>query len=132
MKRLHVHVSVDDLDRGINFYNTLFNQDADVVKHDYAKWMLDEPAVNFAISEKCGKLGLSHLGFQVDDDDELEAIEKRLKQAELSGLKEENRNCCYAKSNKYWTTDPANIPWENFHTLESIATFGDSKEVDIR
>lgn len=131
MKRLHVHVTVDDLEKGINFYETLFAQDASVVKDDYAKWMLDDPAVNFAISTSCGKVGLNHLGFQVDSDEELHEIESRLKEAELSGTKEENKNCCYAKANKYWTMDPAKIPWENFHTLDTIPTFGDREEVAL-
>ena len=132
MKRLHVHVSVKDLDKGIGFYSTLFGHKADVIKDDYAKWMLDDPAVNFAISERCGKVGLNHLGFQVDSDTELAEIEDRLKEAEIEGHKEENRSCCYAKANKFWTKDPADIPWENFHTLEAIQTFGDSKETEIR
>lgn len=131
MKRLHVHVTVEDIEKGVNFYNTLFAQDASVVKEDYAKWMLDDPAVNFAISTSCKEVGLNHLGFQVDSDAELSEIEQRLKEAELSGLKEENRDCCYANSNKYWTMDPAKIPWENFHSLNSIPTFGESKEITL-
>lgn len=128
MKRLHVHITVEDLAKSVRFYSTLFAKPADVVKEDYAKWMLDDPAVNFAVSDRCGKVGLNHLGFQVDSDQELAEIETRFKQAEYTGLKEANRNCCYAKSNKYWTMDPANIPWENFHTLDSIPTFGESAE----
>lgn len=131
MKRLHVHVTVEEIEKGISFYNSLFAQDASVVKDDYAKWMLDEPAVNFAISTKCGKVGLNHLGFQVDSDEELNEIEDRLKNAELSGIKEENTSCCYAKSNKYWTRDPANIPWENFHSLDPVETDGDSKKISF-
>ena len=131
MKRLHIHVSVDDLDKSIGFYSTLFARQADVVKGDYAKWMLDDPAVNFAISKRCGKVGLNHLGFQVDSDEELAEIQERLDQAEIKGLQEADRKCCYARSNKYWTLDPANIPWENFHTLDSIPTFGESNEIEI-
>ncbi|HIF74071.1 MAG TPA: glyoxalase/bleomycin resistance/dioxygenase family protein [Porticoccaceae bacterium] len=131
MKRLHVHVTVDDIEKGISFYSTLFAQEASVVKNDYAKWMLEDPAVNFAISEKHGKVGLNHLGFQVDSDAELKEIEDRLREAELTGHKEDNKNCCYAKANKYWTMDPAKIPWENFRTLDSIPTFGDRGEVPL-
>jgi catechol 2,3-dioxygenase-like lactoylglutathione lyase family enzyme len=127
MKRLHVHVTVADIDKAVSFYNTLFDQVAAVVKDDYAKWMLDDPAVNFAISNRRTEVGLNHLGFQVDDDEELARIETRLKQAELDGLKESNTSCCYAKSNKYWTQDPAKIHWENFHTLDSIPVFGDGE-----
>ena len=128
MKRLHVHVSVADIDQGINFYNTLFNQEASVVKDDYAKWMLDDPAINFAISSRSTRVGLNHLGFQVDSDEELAEIEDRLNRAQLRGVGEHNTNCCYARSNKYWTMDPASIPWENFHTMDSIPTFGESDD----
>ena len=131
MKRLHIHVTIDDIEKGISFYSVLFAQEASVVKDDYAKWILKDPAVNFAISEKCGKVGLDHLGFQVDNDAELKEIEDRLREAELTGHKEDNKNCCYARANKYWTMDPAKIPWENFRTLDSIPTFGDRDEVPL-
>jgi catechol 2,3-dioxygenase-like lactoylglutathione lyase family enzyme len=97
MKRLHVHVTVDDIEKGISFYSTLFAQEASVVKNDYAKWMLEDPAVNFAISEKHGKVGLNHLGFQVDSDAELKEIEDRLREAELTGHKEDNKTVAMPK-----------------------------------
>ena len=130
MKRLHIHISVPDLDKSIDFYNTLFEHKPDVVKPDYAKWMLDEPAVNFAISTGGNKTGLNHLGFQVDSDEQVDAIQARLDEAQLEGVEEKNANCCYANSNKYWTMDPAGIPWENFHTLGEIPMFGDASEVE--
>ncbi len=132
MKRLHLHVAVENLEQAIDFYDTLFAHSADVVKDDYAKWMLDDPAINFAISKRCGKPGLNHLGFQVDSDEELEVIRARLQQAEIKGMEEKEQSCCYARANKYWTIDPANIPWENFHTLEAIPTFGESTDIEIR
>ena len=123
MKRLHVHVSVDELEQAINFYNTLFNQEASVVKDDYAKWMLDDPAINFAISDRGNSPGLNHLGFQVSNDEELEEISTRLKHAQIDTLEDLDAECCYAHSNKYWTKDPAGIPWENFHTMAEVATY---------
>lgn len=125
MKRLHLHVSVEDIDKSIKFYSTLFGQEASVVKDDYAKWLLDDPAVNFAISNRGSNIGLNHLGFQVDDDEQLQAITDRLNDAEIAGMAEAGANCCYAKSDKYWTKDPANIPWENFRTLGDIPLFGE-------
>lgn len=130
MKRLHLHVTVPDIEKAVSFYNTLFDQDAIVEKPDYAKWLLDDPAINFAISTRGKTTGLNHLGFQVDDDEDLANITQRLKQAEYAGVAESEANCCYAKSNKYWTRDPADIPWENFHTLGDIEVYGeDSKPI---
>ena len=123
MKRLHVHVSVADIDKAIQFYNALFASKATVVKDDYAKWLLDDPAVNFAVSNHSKQLGLSHLGLQVDSDDQLEEISSRLSAAGIDGLAEEDAQCCYANSNKYWTKDPAQIPWENFHTMGEISHY---------
>ena len=130
MKRLHIHISVPDLDKSIVFYNALFDHEPEVVKPDYAKWMLDDPAVNFAISTGSKKTGLNHLGFQVDNDEQVEVIQARLDEAELGGIEEKNANCCYANSNKYWTTDPAGIAWENFHTLAEIPMFGSASQIE--
>lgn len=123
MKRLHVHISVDGLEPAIQFYNTLFNQQATVVKDDYAKWMLDDPAINFAISDRGNQPGLNHLGIQVESDEALEEISTRLTQANIGKRAELDAQCCYAHSNKYWTKDPAGIPWENFHTMGEVKTF---------
>jgi catechol 2,3-dioxygenase-like lactoylglutathione lyase family enzyme len=128
MKRLHLHITVPEIEKAVSFYNILFNQSPAVEKADYAKWLLDDPAINFAISTRGKTTGLNHLGFQVDDDESLAEITDRLKRAEFSGYAESEANCCYAKSNKYWTRDPANIPWENFHTLGQIPVFGDDTQ----
>src|SRR4051812_43115850 len=129
MKRLHVHVGVDDLANSVRFYSTLFGAQPSVVKDDYAKWMLDDPRVNFAISERGGAAGINHLGFQADEAAELEAIGARL-QAANAGVTEENDvSCCYARSDKYWVTDPAGVPWESFRSLGSVPFYnGESVE----
>jgi len=129
MKRLHVHVSVKDLDKSITFYSALFDAQPVLEKGAYAKWMLDEPALNFAISTSIKKTGLSHFGFQVDNDEALRVIRKQMDAAAIAGHTENMAECCYAKSNKYWTMDPAGIPWENFHTLEQMETFGKDDHV---
>ncbi len=124
MKRFHVHVAVDDLAANIRFYSTVFGARPTVAKDDYAKWMLDNPRVNFAISTRGKKGGLDHLGIQAEDAAELEELGSRLAQAEVSVLPQKNVSCCYAKGDKYWTIDPQGIAWESFHTLDSIPTFG--------
>ena len=123
MKRFHVHVAVPDLQRSIRFYSTMFGAEPSVVKDDYAKWMLDDPRVNFAISHRGGAAGINHLGFQVDEAAELEGIHSRLQAAEAGVTEEKNASCCYAKSDKYWVTDPAGVPWESFHTLGTVPFF---------
>lgn len=123
MKRFHVHVSVEDLNQSIRFYSTLFGTDPAVVKSDYAKWMLEDPRVNFAISQRGGKTGINHLGLQTDSDNELEILHGQLQQADVVAHAEKEANCCYALSNKYWVTDPTGIAWETFHTLGNIPTF---------
>jgi catechol 2,3-dioxygenase-like lactoylglutathione lyase family enzyme len=128
MKRFHVHVSVKDLPESIRFYSKLFGAEPSVTKSDYAKWMLDDPRVNFAISHnKCGSTtGLNHLGLQVDSEEELSALETRFAAAGLGGVEEHGATCCYAKSDKTWLQDPQGIAWENFHTLGSVPVFGGS------
>ncbi len=128
MKRFHVHVSVPDLTSSIRFYSTLFGTEPAVVKGDYAKWMLEDPRVNFAISQRGGKPGLNHLGLQTDSDGELESLNAQLQQADLSTHAEKETACCYARSNKYWVTDPTGIAWETFHTLGNIPTFNGEAE----
>ena len=125
MKRFHVHVSVDDLDANIRFYSTVFGTPPTVVKTDYAKWMLDDPRVNFALSKRGAKAGLDHLGVQVDSDDELAQLRSQVAQAEIAALDQTGAACCYAKSNKYWVTDPQGIAWETFHTLDTVPVFGE-------
>ena len=124
MKRFHVHVAVPDLGESVRFYSTLFGVGPTVTKADYAKWMLEDPRVNFAISQRGGKAGINHLGFQVDSDAELETLHTQLESADRAVVAERGASCCYAKSDKYWITDPAGVAWESFHTLGSIPMFG--------
>jgi len=125
MKRFHVHVSVDDLTANIRFYSTVFGLPPTVLKDDYAKWMLDDPRVNFAISRRGTKPGVDHLGVQVESGDELAALREQVRQAEIAALDQDNAACCYARSDKYWVTDPQGIAWETFHTLDSVPVFGE-------
>lgn len=127
MKRLHIHLAVDSLDQNINFYSTLFGCDPTVLHDDYAKWMLDDPRVNFAISNRSAKLGLDHLGIQVEDDQELQVIKQRLDATQKPIETQEQAACCYMRSDKYWITDPQGIAWESFHSLSGIPTFNDKK-----
>jgi hypothetical protein len=129
MKRLHVHVSVEDLDQSVQFYSTLFATKPAVVKPDYAKWMLDEPRVNFAISARGGQTGLDHLGIQVESQDELNEVYGRLQRADRPVLEEGATTCCYAKSEKSWITDPQGISWETFLTSGESTVYGDSADL---
>lgn len=126
MNRFHVHVSVKDLDESIGFYSKLFGSAPTVSQPGYAKWMLDDPRINFAIShQQCGStIGINHLGLQVDSDEELAALETRFAAAGLAGVAEHGATCCYARSDKTWLQDPQGIAWENFHTLGSVPMFG--------
>src|SRR5688572_22724617 len=127
MKRFHVHVAVPDLQQSIRFYSTMFGADPDVVKPDYAKWMLEDPRVNFAISERSGRApGVNHLGFQAEDGAELEEIHGRLVAADSRVVEEKKASCCYSVSDKYWVKDPAGIAWESFHTLGAVPMFDGS------
>ncbi len=130
MKRLHVHVSVQDLQQSVRFYSALFAAEPSVRKDDYAKWMLDDPRVNFAISTRADKAGIDHLGIQAEDAAELEELGVRLAQADVSVTPQKGATCCYAKSDKYWTLDPQGIAWESFHTLESASIYG--KDAGVR
>ncbi|WP_051676370.1 ArsI/CadI family heavy metal resistance metalloenzyme [Polaromonas glacialis] len=126
MKRFHVHVHVDDLVKSVAFYSKLFASEPARVEADYAKWMLDDPRVNFAISTRGAKPGLDHLGFQVDDASELEELKVRAQSADMSLLDEGATTCCYARSEKHWITDPQGIAWEHFHTLGNIPVFNEA------
>jgi hypothetical protein len=124
MKRLHVHVSVSNLSESIRFYSTLFAAEPNVRKDDYAKWMLDDPRVNFAISKRGGANGVRHLGIQVESQAELTDIYGRLKQAEAPVLEEGATTCCYAKSQKSWIDDPQGVQWETFLTTGESTVYG--------
>ncbi|QBK05513.1 glyoxalase/bleomycin resistance/dioxygenase family protein [Hylemonella gracilis] len=123
MKRFHVHLHVQDLNQNVTFYSALFGLAPARTESDYAKWMLQDPPVNFAISTRGAQTGLDHLGFQVESDEELRALKSRAEQAELALRDEGETTCCYTRSNKYWLTDPQGLAWEQFHTLDHIPTF---------
>jgi catechol 2,3-dioxygenase-like lactoylglutathione lyase family enzyme len=127
MKRMHIHVAVSDLDKSIGFYSKLLNATPSVVEADYAKWMLDDPRVNFAISARGVAPGLDHLGIQVDSADELAEIRDRLDAAGEAMLSQEAATCCYTRSDKHWVTDPQGLAWETFHTLGSVPVYGSDR-----
>jgi lactoylglutathione lyase len=125
MKRMHVHVGVENLERSISFYSALFAAKPAVVKSDYAKWMIEDPRINFAISTRGGKPGVDHLGFQTDSEEELVELKGRAQAAVMAVIDEGATTCCYARSEKHWVTDPQGIAWEHFHTLDSIPVFSE-------
>jgi predicted lactoylglutathione lyase len=125
MKRMHVHVAVDDLQHSIGFYSALFAAQPSIVKKDYAKWMLDDPRVNFAISTRGRQAGLDHLGIQVEDKVELKDLYARLHEAGGTVIEQGQTNCCYAGSEKSWIEDPSGISWETFLTAGEITDYGD-------
>ena len=132
MKRLHVHVAVKDIPQSIGFYSALFAAQPAVVKTDYAKWMLDDPRVNFAISSRGNSPGLDHLGIQVESDGELQDVYSRLRDAGQNVVEQGKTTCCYAKSEKSWVDDPAGISWETFLTTGASTNYGTSFERGVR
>jgi catechol 2,3-dioxygenase-like lactoylglutathione lyase family enzyme len=127
LKRFHVHLGVPDLRASIRFYSNMFGMPPTVEKSDYAKWMIDDPRVNFAISERGGSAGLNHLGLQADSADELAGIREQFAAADAANTVDEaGAHCCYAHGNKHWTQDPQGIAWEGFQTLDTIPVFGAS------
>lgn len=124
MKRLHLHVTVDDLDKAVGFYTRLFDAEPVKLRADYAKWLLDDPRVNFAVSTRSQRVGLDHLGIQVEEEREATAVAGRLAAAGAEVLREQETICCYARSNKHWVSDPAGIPWEVYHTLADAEVYG--------
>ena len=125
MNRLHVHVAVSDLEKSIAFYSTLFAARPSVLKPDYAKWMLDDPRVNFAISQRGAASGVDHLGIQVESDGDLGDVARRLSAAGADVTEQHQASCCYAKSNKAWVKDPDGISWETFHTTGAATAYGE-------
>ena len=124
MKRFHVHLGVADLDQSIRFYSGLFGAPPTVHKDDYAKWMIEDPRVNFAISTRGSETGVNHLGLQADSVDELAEIREQFAAADQASLQDEpGTNCCYARSDKHWVTDPQGIAWEGYHTLGEVRYF---------
>jgi hypothetical protein len=129
MKRMHLHVSVPDLPQSIQFYETLFGSPPCVVKDDYAKWMLEDPRVNFAISQRGGRAGVDHVGIQAESRAELDELADRLKTAGAPTFDQEAATCCYARSDKRWVTDPAGVRWETFFTFGEAVTYGEDAPV---
>lgn len=130
MKRLHVHVAVEDLAQSVRFYSTLFAAEPSVLKPDYAKWMLEDPRVNFAISRRGAKAGVQHLGIQVEDEAELGEVYRRLARAERPVLAEGATTCCYARSEKQWIADPQGVAWETFLTHGESTVYGASAPLE--
>ena len=126
MKRFHVHLHVDDLGKSISFYSKLFAAEPARTDSDYAKWMLEDPPVNFTISTRGTQPGIDHLGIQADDAGELAALKARAQAADMALLDEGETTCCYARSEKHWITDPQGIAWEHFHTLGNIPVFNEA------
>ncbi len=128
MKRFHVHIHVQDLQASIAFYSRLFSAQPARIETDYAKWMLEDPRVNFAISTRGSKPGLDHLGFQVDSAEELVEMKAAAQNADMAVLDEGETTCCYARSDKHWITDPQGVAWEQFHTLGDIPVFNEASQ----
>jgi predicted enzyme related to lactoylglutathione lyase len=124
MRRFHVHISVQDLGQSVDFYSELFGSPPSVLKSDYAKWMLDDPRVNFAISKRGAAVGINHLGLQFDSDEELDVVQRRMTAAGAAATTERAAPCCYAESDKHWINDPQGVPWEAFHSLREIPVYG--------
>lgn len=131
MKRMHINVGVENLDQSIKFYSALFGEQPVKVKSDYAKWMVEDPRINFAITTRSGKTGVDHLGLQVEEDSELEELRERLKQADLSVFDEGETVCCYARSDKTWVQDPSGIAWEAYKTMEDVQLFSGAEKAVI-
>lgn len=127
MKRFHIHVGVKNLEESINFYSTLFGAQPSKRKDDYAKWMLDDPRINFAISTRSEE-GVDHLGLQVDENSELSLLKERMKKADLRIFDEGSTTCCYAESEKAWVKDPSGIAWETYHTMNDAEVFSEKKK----
>lgn len=125
MKRFHIHVGVRDLNHSVQFYSTLFGQKPTKLKEDYAKWMLEDPRINFAISTRSNEEGIDHLGFQVDENSELTELTERLKKADLGVYGEGATTCCYAESNKAWVKDPSGIAWETYQTMADAEVYSE-------
>jgi len=129
MKRMHIHVAVEDLNHSIRFYNAMFgNVEPTVLKRDYCKWELTDPAVNFAISQRGAKPGVDHIGIQVETDAELAEMNARFASAKLPVQAQTGTTCCYAKSDKAWAIDPQGVAWETFRTLDAAPVYGESRD----
>ena len=123
MKRFHIHIGVDDLEQSIEFYSVLLGSEPTKLRDDYAKWQLDDPKVNFAISTRVEKKGLDHLGIQVDEDGELDGLREQMRGANISVFDEGAVVCCYSHSDKTWVEDPAGIAWETYKTMADAKVY---------
>ncbi len=124
MKRFHVHVGVENLEQSIRFYSGLFGAEPTVRKTDYAKWLVEDLRLNFAISARGGRIGVNHLGLQADSADELAAVRERFAAADAAAVSDDpGARCCYVKSDKHWVTDPQGVAWEGYHTLGAVRYF---------
>jgi catechol 2,3-dioxygenase-like lactoylglutathione lyase family enzyme len=132
MKRFHVHIGVDDLATNIRFYSTVFGVAPTVEKPDYAKWMLDDPRINFAISQRGLKPGIDHLGLQLESEEELATQRAQIERAEIDAVDQKDATCCYARSDKYWITDPQGVAWETFRTMEAVPVYGSALRTDTQ
>ncbi len=128
MKRFHLHVGVKNLEKSIRFYSILFGQKPSKVKNDYAKWMIEDPKINFAISTRVSDEGVDHLGIQVENDEELKEITSRLRDADMNVYNEGDSTCCYAKSKKIWVQDPSGVAWEAYQTMNDVEVFSSKTE----
>ncbi len=132
MKRMHIHIAVDDLELSRKFYAAMLGQEPTISKPDYAKWALEDPRVNLAISQKCGnQAGVDHLGIQAETHEELEELYTRLGDASYAMVDQKRAKCCYAESDKHWAVDPAGVPWEMFHTMGEVAVYGNDRASDV-
>jgi len=130
MKRFHVHVAVDQLEESVRFYSALFGHGPTVTHADYAKWMLEDPRINFAISQRGRKPGVNHVGFQVETPEELDELRVRIDAASDTVIEQQGIACCYARSDKHWVTDPSGIAWESFRTLGEAVIYGDEDHIE--
>ncbi|MFT5782721.1 MAG: catechol 2,3-dioxygenase-like lactoylglutathione lyase family enzyme [Candidatus Krumholzibacteriia bacterium] len=128
MKRMHIHVGVENLDQSIKFYSALFGAEPAKTKEDYAKWMLEDPRINFAISTGATKVGVDHLGMQVDSQEELTEVRGRMEKADMSVFDEGEAVCCYSRSEKSWVKDTSGVSWEFYQTMEDVQTFAMAKD----
>lgn len=131
MKRMHIHLGVENIEESVRFYSALFGAEPTKLKPDYAKWMLEDPRLNFAISTRTSNIGLDHMGLQVDDAEELSALRDQMSAANISTHSDGETTCCYARSEKSWVEDPSGIAWEAYHSMEEVQIFSGSDAVSI-
>ncbi len=132
MKRMHIHISVDDLEKSVKFYSALVGQQPSVRKRDYAKWEIADPNVNLAISQKSDNvIGIDHIGIQAGTSEELAELYDRLGEASITMMNQKGAKCCYAESDKHWAVDPSGVAWEMFHTMREVAVYGEDRAQDV-